>query len=77
MGVKWQELYPGGKVVPTSDRSSFWSAELGLDFREVVIETNVHRITLVSSDVESEVLASGWLPSNVGRNGSDPEIPIG
>jgi hypothetical protein len=39
-GVKWQELYPGMKLVPDSADAQRWSRELGLPFREAIIRAN-------------------------------------
>ncbi|MFJ3670493.1 hypothetical protein ACIPSE_28960 [Streptomyces sp. NPDC090106] len=52
-GVKWQPMYPGAKVLPASDASRRWSRALGLDFHEVLIETNTHRLTLIFSELRT------------------------
>jgi len=36
-GVKWQELYPGMKLVPDSADARRWSREVGLPFHEAII----------------------------------------
>ena len=61
-GVKWQCLYPGGKVLPESERARRWSDALGIPFHEVRIETNGHNITLVFSDLEVTRLDTGYTP---------------
>ncbi|MBB2746968.1 UNVERIFIED_ORG: hypothetical protein FHR35_006847 [Microbispora rosea subsp. rosea] len=60
-GVKWQCLYPGGTIVPDSQRSE----ALGIDFHEVRFETNGHDITLVFSDLQVTELPIGYTPFTV------------
>ncbi len=47
-----QELYPGGRVIDASDRARARSGAIGLDFQELVLESNVQIITLIASDLE-------------------------
>jgi hypothetical protein len=61
-GVKWQCLYPGGRVVPDSERARRWSTALGIPFHEVRIETNCHDINLVFSDLEVTRVEPGYAP---------------
>jgi hypothetical protein len=76
-GVKWHLLYPGARVVADSPRAIEWSSALNLDFHEVELETNAHKISLVFSDlVVSEVDAS-YRPLSLGPPGwSDGKIPF-
>ena len=53
-GVKWQNLYPGARVISDSDEASKWEAHLGVQFHEVRIETNAQNIDLVFSELSSE-----------------------
>lgn len=59
-GVKWHPMYPGAKLLPPSDAARRWSRELGLDFHDVLIETNTHRLTLLFSDLRVTELPVGW-----------------
>src|SRR6266545_1562397 len=43
LGVRWQVLYPGMKLVTGSTDAERWSRELGLPFYEAVIETIGHK----------------------------------
>ena len=61
-GVKWQCLYPGGRVVPDSERARRWSEALGIPFHEVRIETNCHDINLVFSDLDVTKVEPGYAP---------------
>jgi hypothetical protein len=61
-GVNWHELYPGMSVVPPSARAQKWSADVGIDFHEVSIETNAHMISLIFSDLEVAEVADGYAP---------------
>jgi len=67
-GVKWQCLYPGGRVVAESERARRWSGAVGIPFYEVVIGTNGHNITLVFSDLEVSTVPPGYAPFVVGRD---------
>lgn len=61
-GVKWQNLYPGGKVVPDSKRAQKWAEDIGIDLHEVQIETNGHDLTLVFSHLQVTGLPLGYAP---------------
>ncbi|WP_436771064.1 YxiG-like protein [Yinghuangia sp. YIM S09857] len=61
-GVKWHDLYPGATLLPASKTTRRWSRALGVDFHEVRIETNAHRLTLVFSDLEVSEVPPGWAP---------------
>jgi hypothetical protein len=50
-GVRWQDAYPGGRVVPGSERARHWSEALGLPFTEAVLELNAQVLTLVFAGV--------------------------
>jgi hypothetical protein len=72
-GVKWQEFYPGAKVVPGSKRAQRWADALGIDFHEIRIQANGHTITLVFSDLQVSQLPLGYAPfvvSDGGERGS-------
>lgn len=56
--VSWRGLYPGGTVLSPSPMADRWSQAIGEPFHEVRIETNVHTITLVATDVVSTTLAT-------------------
>jgi hypothetical protein len=76
-GVKWHVLYPGARVVPRSRTAQRWAKSLGLDFHEVEIETNAHKITLVFSDLEVSEVDENYRPVTLGPPGwSDGKIPI-
>ncbi|MEZ7127711.1 hypothetical protein ACBR40_20475 [Nonomuraea sp. AD125B] len=55
-GVNWQALYPGVTLITDSPTARSWAAAIGIDFHEVRIETNVHDLTLVFSDLTIEEL---------------------
>jgi hypothetical protein len=61
-GVKWQCLYPGGKVLAESPTAERWAEAIGIDFHEVVIEANGHKISLVFSDLEVTSVEPGYAP---------------
>jgi arginase len=65
-GVKWQGLYPGGRVIEKSDRARVWSESIGIPFHEIVIKSNAHVITLVASDLEVTEVDPGHTPFVVG-----------
>ncbi|MEQ7010410.1 hypothetical protein ABN028_29955 [Actinopolymorpha sp. B17G11] len=75
-GVKWQCLYPGMQLMPESDETRDWSALLGLPFREVLIETNGHNITLIFADLRVSVVEPGAAPFVVAQSGPDGKIPL-
>lgn len=43
-GVKWQVLYPGGRIIADSELAARWSCALAVDFHEVEIGTNGHNL---------------------------------
>jgi hypothetical protein len=63
--VKWQCLYPGMTLVPDSAEAERWSHDTGVTMFEAVIETNVHRISLVFHDLVVESVADGSVPFRV------------
>jgi hypothetical protein len=75
-GVKWQELYPGMKLVPDSADARRWSRELELPFYEAAIETNGHKLSLVFSDLSVQTVQPGCTPFVVPDGGPDFKIPL-
>lgn len=76
-GVRWQCLYPGMSLVEDSPEAARWSRELGLQFFEARIETNGHNLTLVFSDLRTDVVRSGEVPFSVPEAGPDFKVPLG
>lgn len=76
-GVKWQDLYPGMRLLDESDDAQQWSRDLGLPFYEASIETNAHKISLVFADLVVDIIGSGYAPFVVPDGGSDFTIAIG
>jgi hypothetical protein len=70
-GVKWQELYPGMRLVPDSADAWRWSRELGLPFYEAAIEANAQKLSLVFSDLTVHTLQLGYTPFVVTDSGPD------
>lgn len=70
-GVNWQLIYPGGQVIPDSERAQHWADALGRPFHEVRIATNGYNITLVFSDLAVESVDPGHSPFTVGEGGPD------
>jgi hypothetical protein len=64
-GVKWQVMYPGGRLVHRSVPARRWERALGIPFHEVVIEANAHKVELVFSDLEVTPVAVGYVPFQV------------
>ncbi|MBE8477229.1 YxiG-like protein [Streptomyces justiciae] len=58
-GVKWANLETA-QVLPESDAAHRWAGELGIDFHAVRIETQVHDLSLVFSDLEITELPADW-----------------
>jgi hypothetical protein len=75
-GVKWQELYPGMKLVPDSADAQRWSRELGLPFHEAIIRANGHNLSLVFSDLTVQTVDPGYAPFAVPDDGADFTIPL-
>ncbi|MFB6625455.1 hypothetical protein ACFCWD_15435 [Streptomyces sp. NPDC056374] len=61
-GVKWHLLYPGAKLLPESEAARRWSRAVGIDFHDVLIESNAHRLTLVFSDLQVTEVPTGYTP---------------
>lgn len=61
-GVKWQDLYPGIKLVPDSPNATRWSHDIGIPFHEATIEMNGHTIVLVFSDLTVTTMSTGSAP---------------
>jgi hypothetical protein len=61
-GVQCQPMYPGAELVPESETARRWSQSLGIDFHEVLIEANAHRLTLVFSDLQVTEVPVGYAP---------------
>jgi hypothetical protein len=66
-GVQAQELYPGPKVIENSARARRWADSVGVQFYEVDVEGNAHRINLVFSHLSVEEAQEGYSPFMVGR----------
>lgn len=64
-GVRWQELYPGAKLLPSTAETARWSERLGRPFHEAVIEANGHHLTLVFSDLSVDHVEPGYAPFTV------------
>ena len=64
-GVKWQNLYPGMRLLDVSETAEMWAHELAMPFHEAVIETNANRIALVFSDLEVSTVEPGYAPFTV------------
>ncbi|NUS11574.1 MAG: hypothetical protein HOY69_09265 [Streptomyces sp.] len=47
-------------MLPESDATRRWADELGIDFHAVRIETQVHHLSLVFSDLEITELPADW-----------------
>jgi hypothetical protein len=75
-GVKWQELYPGMKLLPKSIEAQRWADALGLPFHEATIETNAHNISLIFSDLAVDVVGPGHAPFVVAGGGPDFKFPV-
>jgi hypothetical protein len=68
-GVRWQEMYPGAKLLPKSEAADAWSARLGVPFHEALIEANGHNISLVFSDLVVDRVEEGYAPFTVTADG--------
>ncbi|OPG09540.1 hypothetical protein B1R27_05520 [Streptomyces sp. GKU 895] len=58
-GVKWANL-ERARVLPESDAARRWADELGIDLHTVRIETQVHDLDLVFSELEITELPASW-----------------
>jgi hypothetical protein len=74
-GVKWQCLYPGGRLLTESAEAAAWTAAVGIEFHEVLIETNVQMIRLVFSGLEVAKVEPGETPFTVADDGPDSATP--
>lgn len=74
--MKWQCLYPGGRVGSDSEMARHWAGALGVPFHEVQIDTNGHDITLVFSNLVVDSVEPGYSPFTVGLGGPDAKIPL-
>ncbi len=64
------------KLVPGSADAERWSAEVGLPFREAVIQMNGHNLSLVFSDLTVQTVDPGYAPFIVPEDGPDFKIPL-
>lgn len=64
-GVKWQCMYPGARLLGSSQQASEWSARLNLPFYEVEIETEAHKVTLVFSDLAVSTVGVSYAPFRI------------
>ena len=55
-GVRWSCAYPGLSYIDDSPTAHDWSRRLGIPMHEVVIETNVFRLSLIFHDFRYESL---------------------
>ncbi len=53
-GAKHANAYPGWTYVAGSERAAGWSSKTGLPMHEVVIETNVYKLSLVFNSLVVE-----------------------
>jgi hypothetical protein len=74
-GVKWQDLYPGMRLVPDSAEARQWSRETGVPFHEAVIEANAQHLALVFSDLSVQTIQPGYAPFVVPDGGPDFKFP--
>ncbi|MBO0882379.1 MAG: hypothetical protein J2P17_19000 [Mycobacterium sp.] len=75
-GVRWQQLYPGARLMPDSAEAAKWRAALGISFYEAEILTNGHNIGLVFSDLSVQRVEQGHTPFVVPDSGPDGKIPF-
>lgn len=75
-GVKWQEIYPGIRLVSPSAEAARWGDALDIPFYEVSIEANAQTINLVFSDLAVRQVAPGYTPFTVPEGGPDGKIPL-
>lgn len=60
-GAKYHELY-GAELRPESETTRRWSKAVGIEFREIHIETNAHDLTLLFSDLKVSEVPVGYAP---------------
>ena len=51
-----------GKVQPNSATAQQWRDTVGIDFHEIVIETNAHKLMLVCADLTVTGAADSYTP---------------
>jgi hypothetical protein len=73
-GVKWQNLYPGMRLVSESAEAGRWSRSLEIPFYEAAIETNGHNLSLVFADLVVDVIAAGMRRSSCRRTDQTPRF---
>ncbi|WBB57215.1 hypothetical protein [Verrucosispora sp. WMMD573] len=74
-GVRWQNLYPGMRLVTESPDADRWSRSIGIPFHEVAIETNGHKLSLVFADLVVDIIGEGHSPFVVPGTGPDFKFP--
>jgi hypothetical protein len=67
---------PGGRLVSDSIEATAWSENVGIEFREVSIETNAQTIALVFSGFEMTKVDPGESPFTVTGEGPDFKVPL-
>jgi hypothetical protein len=72
--VKWQNLYPGIRLVTESADADHWSRSLGIPFHEAAIETNGHYLSLVFADLVVDIIGKGHSPFVVPDEGPNVEV---
>ncbi|GAB2813796.1 hypothetical protein GCM10027073_52610 [Streptomyces chlorus] len=55
-------LVPRCEGPPQSEATRRWAQAVGIDFHEVRIETNAHRLTLLFSDLQVSEVPDGYAP---------------
>lgn len=61
-GVKAHRLCPGAELLAGSETTRRWERAVGIDFHEVSIETEAHRLRLVFSDLQVSEVPAGYTP---------------
>ena len=56
-GVRWSDLYPGWTLNLASAKAVEWTRRLGIQFHDILIETNVYKITLIFGELVVEQIA--------------------
>ena len=73
-GVKWQELYPGMRLLDDSVEADRWSHDIGIPFYEAMIGMNGHNIALVFSDLRVDSVSVGHAPFVVSDDETNAEL---
>lgn len=60
-GLNYAEVYPGWTYVEESERAADWSRKLGIPMHEIVIDTNLYRLSIIFHDLEV-TSPTGWQP---------------